>query len=341
MSNVLWYAGYYGYSGSESYNLLEEALETIRKQIERCDAFSGFILMQSLAGGTGSGLGSHLIEKLRDEFGLAYILSVAVSPFSSGESPLQYYNTILTTSWLQRYCDGILLFQNNDILQSLINIASANLKSSSFVSVSMNDLNQKIAYSLASLIQPIDALNPTNGILSEQEPWELLRSVCPMPACKFMSIHHTVQSKLSWERITKSLLHSMRKYSASGEPFSSISSLVVVRGDSHNTFPASIPAIEKAILSSCHCVPWNPFPVDFWQGTKHFHLKPSEASVTLCSNSTSVAELLQTSLDKAKAMFMAKGYLHWYARYGCTEEVFEDAFEVNQSVIDNYQSAVT
>ena len=35
-----------------------------------------------------SGLGSFIMEQLRDDYPLAYILSVAVAPFSLGETPL-------------------------------------------------------------------------------------------------------------------------------------------------------------------------------------------------------------------------------------------------------------
>jgi len=38
-----------------------------------------------LAGGTGSGLGAHLVEKLRDDYGKANILNWAVWPHVHGE----------------------------------------------------------------------------------------------------------------------------------------------------------------------------------------------------------------------------------------------------------------
>ena len=41
--------------------------------------------MKSLAGGTGSGLGAHLIENLRDEYPKSMILNTSVWPYSSGE----------------------------------------------------------------------------------------------------------------------------------------------------------------------------------------------------------------------------------------------------------------
>jgi hypothetical protein len=40
----------------------------MRKEIEKTDYFIGINMLSSIAGGTGSGLGSRLIEELRDIF---------------------------------------------------------------------------------------------------------------------------------------------------------------------------------------------------------------------------------------------------------------------------------
>ena len=63
------------------------------------------------------GLGSALLESVRDNYPLAYILSVPVAPFSLGDTPLQHYNSLLCLSWLQTYCDAMLLIQNDVILR--------------------------------------------------------------------------------------------------------------------------------------------------------------------------------------------------------------------------------
>ena len=60
------------------------------------------IIVHSLIGGTGGGLGSSIIEAIRDEFPTMHITSITVGPFVSGESPLQHYNGLLTLAWLQR-----------------------------------------------------------------------------------------------------------------------------------------------------------------------------------------------------------------------------------------------
>lgn len=68
--------------------LHEKVMETLRKEVEQADFFLGMVMVHSLAGGTGSGLGSRLIESYRDYFGKSYLMSASIWPNSSGETPL-------------------------------------------------------------------------------------------------------------------------------------------------------------------------------------------------------------------------------------------------------------
>ena len=75
-------------------------MEALRKEVERSDFFLGMVLVHSLAGGTGSGLGSRLVEEYRDTFGKSYLMSASIWPNSSGETPLQHYNTCFSLAHL-------------------------------------------------------------------------------------------------------------------------------------------------------------------------------------------------------------------------------------------------
>ena len=75
---------------------LDEITNKFRKLAERSDTVEGVIVLQSLAGGTGSGVGSRVLERLRDELASKPIYSVAVLPRLSGEVILQYYNAIFS-----------------------------------------------------------------------------------------------------------------------------------------------------------------------------------------------------------------------------------------------------
>ncbi len=69
-------------------------------QTEACDQLEGFLLLQSMAGGTGAGLGTRTAEVLRDEFGLVPSMNACVWPHEGGEVLVQSYNTLLTLTHL-------------------------------------------------------------------------------------------------------------------------------------------------------------------------------------------------------------------------------------------------
>ena len=102
------------------------------------------------------------------------------------------------------------------------------------------------------------------GVSSGNEPWEMLRSVCAEPSMKFATVHHIAKPNVSWESLTQSLIHSIRRYDRQGMPFSTMCSLLVARGDHEGSFAEVWTKIEDKLRHSLSCVEWNPFPVDFW-----------------------------------------------------------------------------
>lgn len=63
-----WATGHYHYG--RQYR--DELLETVRRAAENCDSLQSFILLHSMGGGTGSGLGTSVLGMLRDEFPEVY-----------------------------------------------------------------------------------------------------------------------------------------------------------------------------------------------------------------------------------------------------------------------------
>lgn len=59
-----WAKGHY----TEGAELVDSVLDVIRKEAENCDCLQGFQLAHSLGGGTGSGMGTLLISKIREEY---------------------------------------------------------------------------------------------------------------------------------------------------------------------------------------------------------------------------------------------------------------------------------
>ncbi|CAN1751786.1 Tubulin beta-1 chain, partial [Linum perenne] len=59
-----WAKGHY----TEGAELIDSVLDVVRKEAENCDCLQGFQVCHSLGGGTGSGMGTLLISKIREEY---------------------------------------------------------------------------------------------------------------------------------------------------------------------------------------------------------------------------------------------------------------------------------
>lgn len=59
-----WAEGYFTH-GNKYQDIIQE---TVRRSVEECDSLHGFLIMHSAGGGTGSGLGSYILENLEDEY---------------------------------------------------------------------------------------------------------------------------------------------------------------------------------------------------------------------------------------------------------------------------------
>ncbi|TFK05552.1 cytochrome P450 2C5-like [Platysternon megacephalum] len=157
------------------------------------------------------GLSSRLCEAIRDEYSLGQILSVMVAPHQAGESPLQHYNSLLCLSWLQRHVDGVLLFQNDAVLRRTATLLGKKAPVSDMQpQVSLFAMNTYIASCLAGLLYPLKAFTTGSGISMGMEPWELLRSVCPMPTMTFLHIAPACKrGTVFWDSLASSVVHSL------------------------------------------------------------------------------------------------------------------------------------
>ena len=71
------------------------------------------MLMHSIAGGTGSGFGSFMLERLNDKFPKKLIQTYSVFPNAQeGDVVVQPYNAMLTLKRLTNHADSVVLLDN-------------------------------------------------------------------------------------------------------------------------------------------------------------------------------------------------------------------------------------
>jgi len=71
-----WAKGHY----TEGAELIDSVLDVVRKEAESCDCLQGFQLTHSLGGGTGAGMGTLLISKIREEYPDRVMLTFSIVP---------------------------------------------------------------------------------------------------------------------------------------------------------------------------------------------------------------------------------------------------------------------
>jgi len=106
------------------------------------------ILINSLAGGTGSGLGSYVNIVLKDFFPTINLFNISVWPHNTGEVVVNSYNTLLSISESYKVSDIMSIINNQEIYDICKDIHK--LKKIGF-----DNLNQIISNHLISAILPV------------------------------------------------------------------------------------------------------------------------------------------------------------------------------------------
>ncbi|EFJ48639.1 delta tubulin [Volvox carteri f. nagariensis] len=196
-----WAQGFHGYGP----RVHEAALELVRREVEAADSLTGFLLLQSMAGGTGAGLGTYVAQALRDEYHSAFITNCCVWPYESGEVIVQPYNTLFTLSHLSDLSDGIVLLENE-----ALHLTCARLMG--IPRPSFADMNGIAARAMASVLLPSRLRGPTNS--STTSPLaDLVTQLCPHPAYRMLTLRAIPQlppasidfTTFTWPAILKRL----------------------------------------------------------------------------------------------------------------------------------------
>jgi tubulin alpha len=83
--------------------IVDLCLDRIRKLADNCTGLQGFLVFNAVGGGTGSGLGSFLLERLSVDYGKKSKLGFTVYPSPQvSTSVVEPYNSVLSTHSLWR-----------------------------------------------------------------------------------------------------------------------------------------------------------------------------------------------------------------------------------------------
>ena len=136
-----WAKGHY----TEGAEIVDSVLDVLRKEAEGCDCVQGFQLLHSLGGGTGSGLGTLIITKIREEYPdrIMSTFSVVPSPKVS-DTVVEPYNATLSVHQLVENTDETFCFDN----EALYDICFRTLK---LTTPTYGDLNHLVSATMSGV----------------------------------------------------------------------------------------------------------------------------------------------------------------------------------------------
>ena len=86
--------------------LIDSVMDKVRRLADNCTGLQGFFVFHSFGGGTGSGFGALLLERLSTDYGKKSKLEFCVYPAPQlSSSIVEPYNSVLTTHTTLEHSD--------------------------------------------------------------------------------------------------------------------------------------------------------------------------------------------------------------------------------------------
>lgn len=310
--------------------IVEVVLEKIRKLSDNCSGLQGFLIFNSVGGGTGSGLGSLLLERLSIDYGKKSKLAFTVYPSPQvSTAVVEPYNAVLATHSLLEHTDVVIVLDNEaiyDICQKSLNIERP----------TYTNLNRLIAQVISSITASLRFDGALNVDITEFQT-----NLVPYPRIHFMlssyapliSSEKVFHEQLSVSEITNSAFEP-NSMMAKCDPRHGkyMACCLMYRGD---VAPKDVNGAVGAIKNkkTIQFVDW--CPTGFKCGINYQaptvvpggDLAEVKRAVCMISNSTAIVEVFSRINKKFDLMYAKRAFVHWYVGEGMEEGEFNEARE--------------
>ncbi|KAI8614290.1 tubulin beta-1 chain [Chytriomyces sp. MP71] len=323
-----WAKGYY----TEGAELIDQVMDIVRKEAESCDSLQGFQITHSLGGGTGSGMGSLMASKIREEYPdrMMATFSVVPSPKVS-DTVVEPYNATLSIHHLVDNSDETFCIDN----EALYDICCRTLKLSN---PSYGDLNHLVSAVMSGVTTCLRFPGQLNADLRK-----LAVNMVPFPRLHFFMVGFaplTSRSSQSYRQLTvpelTAQLFDARNMMAACDPRHGryLTVAAIFRGR------LSMKEVEHQMLNvqlkhSSYFVEW--IPSNCKTAVCDIAPRGLKMSATFIGNSTSIQELFKRVQIQFSAMIRRKAFLHWYTGEGMDEMEFTEAESNMADLVSEYQ----
>ena len=173
--------------------IVDLVLDRVRKLADNCTGLQGFLCFHATGGGTGSGLGSLLLERLSVIYGRKSKLSFAITPAPQvSNAVVEPYNSVLSTHALLEHTDVTFCMDND----ALYDVCRRNLDIERPTYTNLNRLVAQVCSSLTASLRFDGAFNAdSTEFQTNLVPCTFVASPCCLPcACLFFALPSRTRS---------------------------------------------------------------------------------------------------------------------------------------------------
>jgi len=336
-----WAKGHY----TEGAEIVEDVIDIIRKESEKADMVQGFQLFHSLGGGTGSGMGTLLLLKIRDAYPdkITCTYSVFPSPKVS-DTVVEPYNAVLSSHQLLENSDETFIVDN----EALYNIMHNVLKKQSVEYKVLNKLIAKVTCGVTASIRFPGLLN---GDLRK-----LGVNLVPFPRLHFFLVAYApLESSDAASKNTVKVKDLTTQVQSARNFYSNVKAddgkylavALTFRGKekeqgSKQKGGLSTKEVDDAVKlfqekgsQNGAFTDW--IPNNIKSGIVTVPDSSADLSATSIGNTTALKGIFQRLATQFGAMYRRKAFLHWYKGEGMDEMEFQEADKNVRDLITEYQ----
>ncbi|GJT33446.1 tubulin gamma-1 chain [Tanacetum coccineum] len=316
-----------GYHQGKSFE--EDLMDMIDREADGSDSLEGFVLCHSIAGGTGSGMGSYLLETLNDRYSKKLVQTYSVFPNQNEISDVvvQPYNSLLTLKRLTLNADCVVVLDNtalNRIAVERLHIQNPSVsQTNSLVSTVMSASTTTLRY-------PGYMNNDMVGLLA---------SLIPTPRCHFLMTGYT---PLTVERQTKNIMVSSHARTKEASQAKYISILNIIQGEVDPTqVHDSLQRIRERKL--VNFIEWGPASIQVALSRKSPYVQTAHrVSGLMLASYTGIRHLFSKCLSQYSLLRKRQAFLDKYRGFPLFDDndlsEFDESRDIIESLVDEYKA---
>jgi tubulin alpha len=314
--------------------MIDQINDRIRKLVANCDNVQGFVINHSVGGGTGSGLGALILERIAVDYRRKSKIGFELYPSPTiSTCVVEPYNALLTTHWLLDHTEVSMVLDNEAIYE--ICQKKLDVKRPSY-----ENLNRLITKTISSMTASLRFGGELNVDLNEFQT-----NLVPFPRLHFMITSMApvfTPKKISHERndvqsISEScfapsnFFTKIADFDVEEDKYMAIS--VSYRGDV-NSKQATQTIQWLKTNKKVTFVEW--VPTGFKVGLnaqqpavlEDDDVAESKRNIVMIANNTAISRVFSERISKKfDLMYSQRAFVHWFVGEGMEEGEFAEARE--------------